>query len=62
MNDNRACDLCGLDIGVKPFVLNSGKRQYRFCCEGCRGIYEMLHDITKTPIENEENSPERTEP
>lgn len=54
MNDNRACDLCGLDIGVKPFVLNSAERQYRFCCEGCRGIYEMLHDIKEVPVQNVE--------
>lgn len=54
MSDNRACDLCGLDIGVKPFVLNSAERQYRFCCEGCRGIYEMLHDIKEVPVQNVE--------
>lgn len=54
MSDNQACDLCGLDIGVKPFVLNSAERQYRFCCEGCRGIYEMLHDIKEVPVQNVE--------
>jgi len=58
MNDNRACDLCGLDIGVKPFVLNTAERQYRFCCEGCRGIYEMLHDIKEAPVQNENNDPQ----
>lgn len=55
MNDNRACDLCGLDIGIKPFVLYTAERQYRFCCEGCRGIYEMLHDIREAPVQNENN-------
>lgn len=54
MSDERQCDLCGLDIGVKPFVLNSAERQYRFCCEGCRGIYEMLHDVKEVPVQNVE--------
>jgi len=63
MSDSQACELCGLDIGAKPFVLNTPERQCRFCCEGCRGIYEMLHDITETPVQNDQNdknSPERT--
>jgi hypothetical protein len=47
-----ACDLCGLDVGIKPFVLNAPEKQYQFCCEGCRGIYEMLHDIKEIPAQN----------
>ena len=46
------CDLCGLDIGIKPFTLNAPEKQYQFCCEGCRGIYEMLHDIKEIPAQN----------
>ena len=55
MSENKACDLCGLDVGVKPFTLNTPDRIYQFCCEGCRGIYEMLHDIKETPPANGDN-------
>lgn len=57
MSENRACDLCSLDVGVKPFLLNTPEKQYQFCCEGCRGIYEMLHDIKDTPVQNDQNQP-----
>lgn len=55
MSENKACDLCGLDVGLKPFTLNTPDRIYRFCCEGCRGIYEMLHDIKEKPPTNGDN-------
>ena len=55
MIDNQACDLCVLDVGVKPFVLHTPDKQYQFCCEGCRGIYEMLHDIKETPPNSSDN-------
>lgn len=50
MNENRACDLCGLDIGVKPFYLESVKKRLQFCCEGCLGIYQMLHETELPPV------------
>lgn len=50
MNNDRACALCNLDVGTKPFVLHGADRDYQFCCEGCRGIYQMLHDIKDTPV------------
>ena len=55
MSENRACDLCGLDVGVKPFVLHTPDKQYQFCCEGCRGIYEMLHDIKEISVDSDDN-------
>ena len=55
MSDHGACDLCGLDVGVRPFTLNTAEKQYRFCCEGCMGIYEMLHDIKDTPPQGGDN-------
>ncbi len=55
MSDRQACDLCGLDVGVKPFYLNTLDKRYQFCCEGCRGIYEMLHDIKDTPPQDGDN-------
>lgn len=60
MSENRACDLCGLDVGQKPFVLNTTDRQYQFCCEGCRGIYEMLHDIQDATPERNDNQPKNS--
>ena len=54
------CDLCGLDVGIKPFVLNAPEKQYQFCCEGCRGIYEMLHDIKEMPAQNGNNQPNKS--
>jgi hypothetical protein len=60
MSDSKACDLCGLDAGIKPFVLNAPEKQYQFCCEGCRGIYEMLHDIKEIPAQNGNNQPNKS--
>jgi hypothetical protein len=60
MSDSKACDLCGLDVGIKPFVLNAPEKQYQFCCEGCRGIYEMLHDIKEIPAQNGNNQPNKS--
>ena len=38
------CDLCRLPIEVTGFELNTTKGIKRFCCEGCQGIYLMLHE------------------
>lgn len=60
MKQSQACDLCGLDVGVKPFMLNTPEKQFQFCCEGCRGIYEMLHDIKESPVQNGNNQPQKS--
>lgn len=45
MSDNKKqCDLCGLDVEVDGFELKTTEGDKRFCCEGCKGIYQMLHD------------------
>ena len=46
---NRPCDLCSLPVGVKPFTLAVPGKILEFCCEGCKGIYEMLHEIKESP-------------
>ncbi len=46
---DRPCDLCSLPVGVKPFSLVARERTLEFCCEGCKGIYEMLHEIKESP-------------
>lgn len=62
---NRPCDLCALPVGVKPFRLALPDRTLEFCCEGCLGIYQMLHDIKETPpvsAQNIPSIPERSKP
>lgn len=38
------CDLCRLPIEVAGFELSTKEGGKRFCCEGCMGIYRMLHE------------------
>ncbi|MCA1971757.1 MAG: hypothetical protein LDL44_02885 [Caenispirillum sp.] len=49
------CELCRLPVGVRPFTLTAGEGTLVFCCEGCRGIYEMLHEIKESPAPRGEN-------
>ncbi len=51
----KPCDLCGLDVGTKPFTLQTAERTLEFCCEGCRGIYQMLHEIKEIPAQPAQN-------
>ena len=60
MNPPRPCDLCGLDVGKQPFPLATPEKELLFCCEGCRGIYEMLHDIAPPPDQNSGQTPEKS--
>lgn len=57
MSGEKTCALCGLDIGLTPYVLNAANQKYLFCCEGCRGIYEMLHDIKPAEEQNNPDQP-----
>jgi len=41
---NRPCDLCSLPVGVAPFTLQTLEGAKYFCCDGCQGIYELLHE------------------
>jgi len=44
MNDAEvSCDLCNLPVKVSGFQLKTAEGQKNFCCEGCKGIYQMLH-------------------
>ncbi len=40
----KECDLCGLTVEVEGFELETKEGSKRFCCEGCKGIYQMLHE------------------
>lgn len=41
--DKQACDLCGLPVEVSGFTLQTTEGLKYFCCDGCQGIYSMLH-------------------
>lgn len=41
----KACDLCGLTVEVPNFTLKTKEGEKSFCCEGCLGIYQMLHEV-----------------
>lgn len=50
-DEPKTCDLCQLPIHGEGFVLLTRTGPKRFCCEGCEGIYRMLHeaDILEPP-------------
>ncbi|QWF70762.1 heavy metal translocating P-type ATPase metal-binding domain-containing protein [Methylomonas paludis] len=52
-DDNKECDLCGLAVEVEGFELKTTEGDKYFCCEGCKGIYLMLHEeqIIADPFE-----------
>jgi len=41
---HKSCDLCGLPVETPDFPLNTVNGLKQFCCEGCQGIYQMLHE------------------
>ncbi len=45
MNEKtRVCDLCSLPVEIDDFRLQTKTGLKQFCCEGCLGIYRMLHE------------------
>lgn len=45
------CDLCGLPVEVDEFALPTRSGMKHFCCEGCYGIFQMLHEEEIVPDE-----------
>jgi heavy metal translocating P-type ATPase len=43
------CDLCGLPLRKEAFTLPSSGRTYRFCCVGCKQVFQMLAEKEGTP-------------
>lgn len=37
------CALCGLEVEIAGFQLQTTGGEKRFCCAGCKGLYRMLH-------------------
>lgn len=50
------CNLCSLPVGSQPFLLPMPDQVRVFCCEGCKGIYQMLHQINETPPGADQNA------
>ena len=40
----KVCDLCGLDVETPGFMLKTKEGDKSFCCEGCKGIYQLLNE------------------
>jgi len=40
----KACDLCGLPVETPGFTLKTQEGDKAFCCEGCKGIYQLLNE------------------
>lgn len=59
MSDKKKeCDLCGLDVEVDGFALKTREGDKRFCCEGCKGIFQMLHEeivVSESDLKNTGN-------
>ncbi len=43
-DEKKVCDLCGLTVEIDDFHLHTIEGDKQFCCEGCQGIYQMLHE------------------
>jgi hypothetical protein len=46
MSDKKeVCDLCGLAVEVEGFkLITQTEGAKKFCCEGCKGIFQMLNE------------------
>lgn len=42
-HDHSSCSLCGLPLKLLGFSLKIGAEVKYFCCEGCQGVYQLLH-------------------
>lgn len=51
-NPSDPCDLCGLEIGNRPYPLKLRDKTLHFCCDSCQGIYQMINDVE--PCEDSE--------
>jgi hypothetical protein len=45
----KVCDLCGLPVEVPGFTLKTNEGDKNFCCEGCKGIYQLLNEDQLLP-------------
>jgi hypothetical protein len=53
----RTCDLCALPVPKDELHLQTPERDLAFCCESCRGIWQMLNQgAAPAPIDNKGKS------
>ncbi len=46
----KICDLCGLVVETPGFTLKTKEEGDKaFCCEGCKGIYQLLNEDQVLP-------------
>lgn len=45
----KVCDLCGLTVETPGFTLVTKEGDKAFCCEGCKGIYQLLNEDQLLP-------------
>jgi heavy metal translocating P-type ATPase len=44
-----SCELCGLPLRYQQFTANISGKTYRFCCMGCKQVFQMLMEATDSP-------------
>lgn len=54
---NQQCDLCGLPVPPKGYCVETAARTLAFCCEGCKGIWLMLHGESEPSPAQEAKKP-----
>ncbi len=59
MKETAYCDLCRLPVEDDRFFLDTPEKRLRFCCEGCKGIYMLLHDIGEQPPQVPKTDPSK---
>lgn len=50
----KVCDLCGLTVETPGFTLVTNEGVKAFCCEGCKGIYQLLNEDQLLPESDED--------
>ena len=51
----KVCDLCGLAVETSGFRLKTKEGDKAFCCEGCKGIYQLLNEDQLLPEPSEQD-------
>ncbi len=51
----KSCTLCGQQVVLRSFTLNTPDGLQKFCCAGCLSIYQLLNEYNATPTHNKHN-------
>ena len=55
----KVCDLCKLPVVVFAFTLKTKEGDKLFCCEGCKGIFQLLNENELLPEADQDQSFEK---